>query len=242
METSSSKRVLWAFELVAAVLLLHYLPRLYVQMFAPGDHTPTELIFTRAPVGFAFTLVVLLWAKLRGDKLASFGLAPPPNWLLYTVYGVLLAVVSILFDNIVLPPATRLVAQLTGANPHQDIDTFADVKGNLPLYLTLLPCIWLFAGFGEEAFNRGYVMSRLAGIFGGGRLAWAFAIIGQAAIFALGHLYQGPVGMFRVFAGAILTGVAVRTVFKGNLFPAMIAHALIDTLAFTLLYLGVLSH
>jgi membrane protease YdiL (CAAX protease family) len=95
----------------------------------------------------------------------------------------------------------------------------------------------VFAAFGEEFLYRGYLLTRLAEIFGGGRVAWGLAIIGQAIAFALAHWYQGPVGMFSIGVGAVIAGIAASA-WGRNLWPAIVAHGLMDTIGFTMLYLG----
>ena len=64
------------------------------------------------------------------------------------------------------------------------------------------------------------------------------AVIGQAVAFGLAHFYQGPVGMFPIAVGAVLYGTA-SVAWGRNLWPVMIAHGLVDTLGFTMLYLGI---
>jgi len=187
---------------------------------------------------FVFVLILMLWLKLRRERWSDFGLIAPKKWGRQILFGVLLAVVSIAVDGLVRSVATPLIVAWTGANPHLDEQTFAAVKGNLPLYLMVLPSIWLFAAFGEEFLFRGYLLQRLAQILGGGRAAWTLAVVGQAIAFALAHMYQGPVGMVPIGVGAIVTGAAT-VVWGRNLWPAMIAHGLIDTLGFTMLYLGI---
>jgi hypothetical protein len=180
----------------------------------------------------------MLWLKLRGENWSDFGLIAPRKWGRIILFGLLLTVVTIGVTSVVRSLATPLIVAWTGANPHLDEQTFAAIKGDLPLYLMILPCIWLFAAFGEEFLFRGYLMQRLAQVFGGGRGAWVLAVLGQAIAFALAHWYQGPVGMVPIAAGAIVAGIA--TVAWGrNLWPAMIAHGLTDTLGFTMLYLGI---
>ena len=65
----------------------------------------------------------------------------------------------------------------------------------------------------------------------------AWAIIGQAAIFALAHRYQGVTGVLVVFViGLIFGAVFIRC--GRNLWPVIAAHGLIDTVAITSVYLG----
>jgi membrane protease YdiL (CAAX protease family) len=180
--------------------------------------------------------LLMVWLRLRGAHLATFGLVSP-RWLPYIGLGVLLAVIQIAVAGVVRQYTTPLIVEWTGTNPNLNAETFAAIKGDLPLYLIIIPSVWAFAAFGEEFLYRGYLMTRLADIFGGGRAAWGLAILGQAVAFALAHWYQGPVGMVSIGVAAVITGIAASA-WGRNLWPAIVAHGLIDTLGFTLLYLG----
>jgi membrane protease YdiL (CAAX protease family) len=203
---------------------------------AAGIALPDMPLLRHTYIAFALVLLLIVWLKVRGEELATFGLIAP-RWLRYIGLGVLLAVVEIGFDNVLRQYTTPLIVEWTGANPHLDAETFSAIKGNLPLFLMIIPAVWAFAAFGEEFLYRGYLMTRLADFFGGSRVAWGLAIVGQAVAFGLAHWYQGPVGMVSIGAGAIITGIAVSA-WGRNLWPAIVAHGLTDTLGFTLLYLG----
>jgi len=205
---------------------------------AAGIVLPDMPLLKHTYLVFAFVLIVLLWVTLRGEKWSDFGLIAPRRWLLYLGLGVALAIADIVVDGIVRSVSTPLIVSWTGADPHLDEKAFTVMKGNLPLFLMILPTIWLFAGFGEEFLFRGYLLTRLAQIFGGSKAAWVLAVIGQAIAFGLAHFYQGPVGMFPVAVGGVLYGTA-SVVWGRNLWPVMVAHGLVDTLGFTMLYLGI---
>ena len=181
---------------------------------------------------------IIWWMKSRKEPLSGIGLIPPKRWLLYFGQGFLLFVVSISFDIFVHPIINPIIQSITGADPHLAERHFAAVKGNLGLFLYLLPFAWLIGGFGEEVINRGFVMTRIAQILGEGRAAWIAAALLQSIPFALGHGYQGPVGMIDVYLSGVISGFGVL-IFRRNLWPAMIAHGLQDSLGFFALYLGI---
>ena len=205
---------------------------------AIGLAIPDMALLHHTYLAFATIVILVLWLLWRGERLSQFGLIFPRKFLLYLVLGLALAIVGNVVDTIVRSVSTPLIVSLTGANPHLDAETFAAIKGNLPLYLEIVPCVWLFAAFGEEFLFRGYLMTRLAQIFGEGKAAWGIAIIGQAILFGLAHWYQGLVGMVPIGLGALVTGIAC-VAWGRNLWPAILAHGLIDTLGFTMLYQGI---
>jgi len=189
---------------------------------------------------FAFTLLILVWVKIRGDTWASFGLIAPAKWGRTIGYGVLLFAAQLAFSMLALQPIENAVAELTGSGPNKAAQVLGEVTGNFPLFVFLLPFVWLFAAFGEEVFYRGYLMSRFAQFMGEGKTAWALAVVAQAVLFGAAHAYQGPPGMVGIAIGALISGAATL-IWGRNLWPAIVAHGLIDTLGFTLLYMGKLG-
>jgi membrane protease YdiL (CAAX protease family) len=69
------------------------------------------------------------------------------------------------------------------------------------------------------------------------KLTWVVSVVGSAIIFGLGHTYQGLGGVIRVITLGILFGVAFLTT-RRNLWPLIIAHALLDTMSFVGHYFG----
>ena len=235
--TAEGNRLINAVEVGAVFLLRQFGPAWIVAVaLAAGIALPDMPLLRHTYLSFALVLLLIGWLMLRGEQLQTFGLVTP-RWLRYIALGVLLAVVQMAADTVLRQFSTPLIVAWTGANPNLDAEKFAAIKGNLPLLLMTIPAVWAFAAFGEEFLYRGYLMTRLAGIFGGGRVAWVVAIVAQAIAFALAHWYQGPVGMVPIGVGAIIAGIATSA-WGRNLWPAIIAHGLTDTLGFTILYLG----
>jgi len=86
------------------------------------------------------------------------------------------------------------------------------------------------AAFCEEFLFRGYLLTQFDDWLHS--LMWAWIV--SSVAFGLAHFYQGWSGMIRAgLLGALLAYPVVRW---GNLYPAMLAHWLIDTVA--LLWLG----
>ena len=82
----------------------------------------------------------------------------------------------------------------------------------------------LSAGLGEELAYRGFLIPALAIVFG---TAWG-AVLLSSLVFGILHSYQGWLGMARTaLLGMVL---AVSFVVTGSLWPAILAHALLDVL------------
>ena len=194
---------------------------------------PEMPIIKTAWLGFAIVILIITWLKIRGANLGDYGLKSPKPWwrtLLIAIVGVVAAIaVSSLTDPI--------IEEWFGPT---NTTAFADVKGNLAIVAYLLPLVWLFAAFGEEFFYRGFLMGGIAMFLGGSRVAWIIALIVQAIIFGFGHQYQGPAGMIGTGLYALVFGL-IYLVAGRNLWAPAIAHGLLDTLGFVLLYLGVIE-
>ena len=78
----------------------------------------------------------------------------------------------------------------------------------------------------EEFLYRGFLLAQLTQWLRSGAWAW----VASSVAFGLAHVYQGWNGMVRAFLlGALL---AYPVIHLGSLYPSMLAHGLIDALAF----------
>jgi len=179
-------------------------------------------------------LFALGWVSLglrhRGWK--SIGLTRPESWgrtwALALAAALALQIVS---TWVTVPLATRI----TGKPP--DLSEFRQLIGNLPTVLISLGVVWTLAAFGEEMAFRGYLMNRVADIGGGSKPAWIGSYLVISAMFGLGHLYQGASGvMDATVAGLVLGGLYLTS--GRNLWPAILAHGLSDSLALVCVYFG----
>lgn len=201
---------------------------------AIGLSLPMLPVSRAAYLGFFYVLLIFGWLKWRNEDLRPLGLVRPDG-LVRTAVIWLATVSACLAYSVILDP---LLEPLLGAD--KAVPLFSEVKGNTGLYLMTLPMIWLFAAVGEELLYRGFLFNRARALFAGMPLGWTCALILQAGLFGLAHLYQGMSGVVGAVAYGLLFGLSVRAA-RGSLVPGMLAHGTIDTLGFTLLYLGKLS-
>ena len=80
----------------------------------------------------------------------------------------------------------------------------------------------LSAGFCEELAFRGYLQKQFQAIAGSAIIA----VLVQAIIFGVGHLYEGPAAVARIFLFGILYGLLAH--WRSSLRPGMMAHAWSD--------------
>jgi membrane protease YdiL (CAAX protease family) len=111
------------------------------------------------------------------------------------------------------------------------------LRGNWKLLLLGLALTWTLAAFGEEMVYRGYMMNRVAGLFRNPKVAWTISLIVVNFAFGLAHIGQGITGQVEnMIDGALLGVIFLAT--GCNLWAAIIAHGLTDTIDIVLLYLG----
>lgn len=80
----------------------------------------------------------------------------------------------------------------------------------------------LSAGFCEELAFRGYLQKQFQTIIGSARVA----VLLQAIVFGVGHLYEGPQAVGRITLFGLLYGLLAA--WRRSLRPGMIAHAWSD--------------
>ncbi|HPE48867.1 MAG TPA: CPBP family intramembrane metalloprotease [Hyphomonas sp.] len=188
-------------------------------------------------------LLALLTIYLRGKGInwTDLGLRLPAGrrgWLLLLPQA-LLAVFAILLAG----AGTALVGAALGFDFMAEVpdgvdERWGDVAGNMPRYLMWLSIGILSGGFAEEMFFRSYLISRLREGFGGGRIAAVLAVLLSAAFFGYGHVYyQGLKGFITTGAIGLALGF-LYLLYRRNLWPLIVAHAFVDSLAFTATYAG----
>lgn len=188
--------------------------------FIPLSVTPFLLLF-----GW-----LMLW--LRGIGWRDVGLKRPARWSHTLLIGV---AVGIAYQFISLYAIEPLLARLTGALP--DVSQFAPLVGNAFFFLLSILVSWTLAAFAEEMVFRGYLMNRMADVAGGTRAAWLVALLVTSVLFGLAHLYQGASGMIITGMSGLLFGILYLASGR-NLWTAIIAHGVNDTVGFALIYLG----
>jgi len=171
------------------------------------------------------SLTVLFVTKVFKMKVTDLGLSStklPSNIVLGLIFGVAGYVAATVFTvilNLFIPIEVPewFSKALTATSP---IDL-----------LFLLALTWILVGPCEEIFFRGFVQ--------GSFTRWKGSTVGivvGALIFGFAH--YNPVLWFRT-VGAVFLGLIYGVVYKWrkSLIPVMVAHALNDTIAFTLAFL-----
>jgi membrane protease YdiL (CAAX protease family) len=177
---------------------------------------------------FYIVVLITLWAK-RWDW-PYFGMTGP-NWP-RTIYIAFLSAVGIfILNDFFIQPLIEIYFGKI------DLGEVSHIEGNLLNYVLFILLGWILGGFCEEIIYRGYVLRRLAVIFGNTNKAWLLSTIIASIVFGMAHNYQGPSGIIATGIIALLFGI-IFIFNKNNLMVLVLTHGIYNTIAITLLYLG----
>lgn len=202
-----------------------------------GTKLGTSTMLGGALVTLAYVLAILVaWIvlKYRGTSWCDNGLAWPQSWfrtiMIASGTAVAYLVISVLFQIILI--------YLVGPQSEIDQSRFNPLVGNMQIFLLMVALAWTTIAFGEEMFFRAFLINRLGVVFMGTRMQWVLAVITSSVMFGLVHyLAEGPAGIIN--NGLLGLVLAVVYLWSGrNLWITIIAHALLNTLRFTLLFMG----
>lgn len=185
-------------------------------------------------VGLTSALLVvigLLW--LSGKNWSKLGMARPSSWRRTVVIGLSAGLFFVFLKVFIIGP---IIIHLVHTRPN--LQVFSSVHHNIVFFIGVLIGSWTAAAFAEEMVFRGYLMNRLADLFGYNFLGWTIALVVQAVVFGSIHSYQGLAGMLSAGSYGILVGLLYLST-KRNLWNCVIAHGLNDTIAFVFLFLGI---
>ena len=180
-------------------------------------------------------LFVLFWVSFRirdgGYKLP--GLTRPKSW----PKTVLLAVAAVILlqggGQLLIEP----LAHHIWPQPEHVSSVIHIAPFDWKLALRNLAIVWVFAGFGEELGYRGYLLNRAADVGNRTRAAYILAALFVAVIFGFGHYYKGPAGVMDSTWSGLVLG-AVYLISGRNLWAAVLAHGLSDTVAVAAYFMG----
>ncbi|UCF28110.1 MAG: CPBP family intramembrane metalloprotease [Chloroflexota bacterium] len=185
--------------------------------------------------GYLFSILVASVAmKRNGTGWREIGMARPKSWPRTVLLGFGTAAAALLMILVLTTIATNLPGTEVA---EADISRFNPLEGNLPLLIISVVLAWTAVAFGEEMIYRAFLINQLGTLFQSKRLRWTLSLIFSSIFFGLVHFYQGPLGI--VLTG--LTGLLFGLIYlksNRNLWAIIIAHGLIDTFTFVLVFLG----
>jgi len=192
-------------------------------------HNVFHIVPNEVPILFVLGLVSV---RLREGDWSALGLQLPSSWTITVLFAVAAAALKIALELFVITPVTARFwpAEIAPAGADQ-------ITHNIGAALVGLLIVWTFAAFGEEISYRGYLTKRGADLGGGSRWAWWAATIAVSVLFGFGHYYKGPAGILDSTVSGLVLG-SVYLLSRRNLWTAILAHGIIDTVAVVYTYLG----
>jgi len=186
------------------------------------------------PITQTIFLVPLIWIflRLRNARWSTIGFYRPENLKQAIVLGILAGVLLELFAVFVTTPG---ISAFFGVEP--DYSELKGVQGNLKLLLVFLCFSWVIAAFGEEICFRGFLMKRLAQVFGESQKAWIASLLLSSVLFGWGHTEQGVSGWVQEGLSGLGLGILFLAT-RRNLAVPIVAHGVSNSLAFVLIYFG----
>ena len=182
-------------------------------------------------------VVATVFMRRRGVSWADYGLTLPRgkrSW--FKSVGLAVAAALTIIAGMVV--VSLLLVKLGFTIDEEGSDRFQFFLGNPQMFISyVVVVIWFGAALGEELFMRGFIMNRLADMFGQNKLGWSLAVLAQAVVFGAMHISQGSAGMITTgFVGLIFGTYYVIS--KKRLFPIILAHGFINTIGITAYYLS----
>lgn len=194
-------------------------------------HNVFHVVPNEVPILFVLGIVSI---RLREGSFRSIGLGRPKSWTITIAVAAVTAAVLVLVDLF----ATQPLAQLFGLHTAKSAQASLGLKrGDLPSLLKSLAIIWTFAAFGEEIGYRRYLLGRAADLGRNTAFAYWTALLCISLLFGLGHFYQGPAGILQAACAGFIIGAAYLLSGR-NLWVAVLAHGIFDTVVFGALYFG----
>jgi uncharacterized protein len=174
---------------------------------------------------------IFLW--WRGPGWRAIGLRRPESWTRTLLVALAVGAYQLPSLYLVEPAIARLTS---GELP--DVSVFRSLVGDERQLLLWLAISWTFAAFMEEMVYRGWLIARVAELARFTQSGWIAGVIVTSIVFGLAHLYQGTSGVIATGLTGLIFGVAYLASGR-NLWCAILAHGVMDTIGFVMIYLGV---
>ncbi|WP_336243198.1 CPBP family intramembrane glutamic endopeptidase [Corallococcus exercitus] len=178
-------------------------------------------------LGMCLLVAVLLWRDGQGP--AQVGLVRE-GWAreLLLGGGVLVGTYVVHLAASVPLAAVAVALKLAGQELEARKGVAAALLGTglgVPAFAAIMVVV---TGFEEFVF-RGFLVPRLRVVLGG----WVPAILGAAALFSVGHFYEGTLAVFQTFVMGAWFGFVLW--YRGRLLPLIVAHTAFNTISFALM-------
>ena len=198
-----------------------------------------NLIISTATVwaaNFVMLLLILIGMQLRGETLNHFGFSIKfKDWksLFKTILWSFFVFVLILFGFAIASSVMSNILETTGS---ADLIGYKFVKDNTNVFIISLMAVLIASSFAEEVIYRAFLINRINELAVDNQLLKT-AIVVSAIVFGLFHFSWGPMGIVQTMAVGFVLAVCYIKLNK-RLWILILAHAYIDTILMTKMYLG----
>jgi uncharacterized protein len=190
---------------------------LYPALSIP-DNAPVIL---RPITGFFVAWWLLHWRSLGWD---SLGLRKPTVWWRAVGGAIALYLVNMALSQWAVPVLAQML------HPQLLPSFMLYIRGDFPAFLLWVAVGWVVGGFMEECLFRGFLLGRIAQLFGGGGAGLAAGIVAQALLFGSMHLYGGAFAFVYATVFALANGIFYLLLGR-NLWPLIVVHGVWNTVA-----------
>jgi membrane protease YdiL (CAAX protease family) len=201
-------------------------------VIAAGLAVPGPLFLFGSTPWLALTALVVLRGRRSGWR--SLGLDRPAAVAWTVKLGTAVGIGYQIVGTYALEP---LIARLTGSGL-PDVSAFRSIVGNERQLLFWVAVAWIVAALLEEISFRGWLMTRAAELGRYRTAAWLAGLLLSSAVFGAVHLYQGLSGIIATGVTGLVFGVLYLATGR-NLWACIIAHGVLDTAGFVMMYFGV---
>lgn len=184
-------------------------------------------------------MLVSIWIGLRarGETWEKLGLSFKSLGKRALLRIVLQSIAVLVFALAAFVVGSMLAVSLRATAEGADMSGYTYLQGNLPMLILALAAVYVVSSFGEEVVYRGFLMTRLAEMGKGTKMAWRTAALISAVVFGLAHFDWGIVGIVQTTFMGLALALSFLLV-KRNLWVLVLSHAYVDTVLLVQLYLG----
>lgn len=169
--------------------------------------------------------------RRQGITWAELGLRRPERLLPTLLMGIGFGVGGLILVSLVQSIIATVFPNIAPA----DISLFDSLVGNISLLIFTLFILWTVIAIGEELIWRVFMITRFSALFGENRSFKFVGLFASVTVFGIVHSYQGLAGMISTCVLGLVFGTAYL-VTKQNIWVAVIAHGLVNTISFVSLY------
>lgn len=188
------------------------------------------------PFGYSIPILVFVWffLKRRHENFTTIGFSFKRFEVRSALVGALAGILIFSFLTWAFFPLLEKIITL----PKVELGDFLKIREDTGFFVFILIMSWVVGGFYEELIFHGFIFTQFEKILPG-KNSVLLSFLLTNIIFGLYHSQLGISGVLNAFlAGSAYH--ALMLFYKRNMWYAIFCHAVFDTIALTLIYVGYL--